>query len=67
MGFRYYSTLRPIAPGTFPKPSDNKVLNIENFDDKTFVDAIGRSAWGYVEYAKVLDHKEAESYELVLP
>lgn len=34
--YRYYSTHRPLSIGTFPKPQGNKVLDIQNFDDRTF-------------------------------
>ena len=30
---RYYSTQRLIAPGTFPEPEGNKVLEIVNFEE----------------------------------
>lgn len=29
---RYFSTQRPLTPGAFPKPSDNRVIAVENFD-----------------------------------
>ena len=32
--YRYYSTQRPVAPGTFPKRPDNKVVEIVNFDKR---------------------------------
>ncbi len=37
----YYSTQRPIAPGTYPKQG---VVNIVNFDEKTYVKRLGRGA-----------------------
>lgn len=62
---RYYSTQRPVMPGSFPKPWGNMVVEIVNFDDKTFVEAIGREAWGYIEYDMPLNPELAEDYELV--
>ena len=59
---RYYSTQRPVAPGTFPKRG---AVSIQNFDARVYVDEIGREAWGYVEYERELDPTLAESYELV--
>lgn len=59
---RYYSTQRPIAPGTFPKPEGNKVLEIVNFDGPTYCEEIGREAWGYVDYELPLVSGEAESW-----
>lgn len=42
---RYYSTQRPVGPGTFPKLPENKVLEVHNFDAKTFCAAeAGRMA-----------------------
>lgn len=37
---RYYSTQRPVGPGTFPKLPENKVLEVHNFDAKTFCEEI---------------------------
>jgi hypothetical protein len=62
---RYYSTLRPVAPGTFPNPVDNPVVNIENFDARSHVGIIGREAWGYVEYEKPLTDEQIEAFDLV--
>lgn len=62
---RYYSTQRPVGPGTFPKPAGNRVLNVENFDERKMVESIGRRAWGYVEFERPLDESAAEAYELV--
>lgn len=62
---KYYSTQRPIAPGTFPKPEGNKILEIVNFDGKIYCKEPGREAWGYVEYEKPLSEKEAASHELI--
>lgn len=60
---RYYSTHRPIGPGTIPnspKPSE-----IHNFDSREYVDEIGGMAWGYADYKEPLDAKAADDYELV--
>lgn len=60
--YRYYSLLRPVGPGTYPKPSEAK--NIVNFDERTFIDDINRYAWGYIEYEKELSWDEARAYDL---
>ena len=60
---RYYSTQRPIGPGTIP--SDPKPAKIHNFDYRQQVEGIGRMAWGYADYEDPLDEKTAEGYELV--
>lgn len=63
---RYYSTLRPIAPGTFPKPNDNKIIDIVNFDYRKPCEEIdGHQAWGYIEYEKPLSEADANDYELM--
>ena len=50
MRYRYYSPLRPLSLGTFPKPQGNEVLHIEHFADRQYVPEIARQAWGYIEY-----------------
>ena len=62
--FRYYSTQRPVDIGTFPKPPDNKVVEIVNFDKRIPVENEPFRAWGYVEYQKPLTEKQADDYEL---
>ena len=62
MKYRYYSTQRPVAPGTFP---NENVDEIKNFDDRTAIPEINRSAWGYIDYKQPLTDKTASSYELV--
>ena len=47
---RYYSTQRPITPGSYPKSPFKEVLNIVNFDSRTYCEEIGQKAWGYIEY-----------------
>ena len=63
--YRYYSIMRPIGPGTFPRTQ--AVTAIVNFDRRQFVQEIHREAWGYIEYAGPLTEKQAASYELVPP
>lgn len=59
---RYYSTMRPVMPGGFPKSQE--VLEIRNFDSRELVKEIGREAWGYIEYAEPLTEQEAAAYGL---
>ena len=59
---RYYSTQRPIVPGSVPGEG---LTEIHNFDDKTFCPAIEREAWGWAEYDHALTAAEVERYELV--
>ena len=62
--YRYYSTQRPVDIGTFPKPADNKPVEIHNYDSRIPVEDGSMLAWGYLEYAKPLTEKEARDYEL---
>lgn len=62
---RYYSTQRPVMPGSFPKPEGNRVTGVVGFDRREQVESIGRPAWGYIEYEKPLSDRDAEAYELV--
>lgn len=61
---RYYSTQRPIVPGSFPKPKGNTIEQIVNFPAKTYVDEIWKQAWGYIDYEKALSEKDVSDYEL---
>lgn len=60
---RYYSVMRPVMPGSYPKKA--AVQEIENFNEKTFCEEIGREAWGYIDYSEELTESEAADYELV--
>ena len=62
---KYYSTQRPLAPGTFPKPEGNRILEIVNLDEQQYCREAGRDCWGYIEYKKPLTEKQAVDYELV--
>jgi hypothetical protein len=57
---RYYLTQRPPSPGAFP----GKPANMEAYDQKAYVEEIGRPAWGWVEYREPLTEKQAAEYEL---
>lgn len=58
---RYYSPARPVMPGTFPAQG---VVGVVNFDAPEFCPAIGRTAWGYIDYDAPLSPETAEAYEL---
>ncbi len=64
--YRYYSTQRPVDLGTFPKPPDNPVVEVHNYDADSRIPVENGmiQAWGYVEYQKPLTEKEAGDYEL---
>lgn len=61
---RYYSTQRPVQPGSYPDREN--VERIHNFDTKIFCGEIGREAWGYIDYREPLTKEQAEAYELTL-
>lgn len=61
---RYYSTMRPILPGGYPKSVD--VEEIHNFDNRIFCEEIGQDAWGYIDYREPLEKEQADAYELTL-
>lgn len=65
MSYRYYSSQRPVSPGSFPKPVGNRVLEIVNFDKRTPCYDANCDAWGYIEYEKPLGKELARCYELV--
>lgn len=65
MRYRYYSTQRPIAPGTYPNTKDNPALLIRNFSGRMYIPEIRWNAWGYVEYGKPLAKEDADRYELL--
>lgn len=61
MKYRYYSTERPVAPGTFPKKPE---FEISNYPQKLYVDGTGFSAWGHIDYNEPLTDVEVQEYEL---
>lgn len=61
---KYYSTQRPITPGSFPKPEGNAVVEIVNYDSPTECKEISRTAWGYIEYERPLSGNDAKRWEL---
>ena len=61
--YRYWSTQRPIGPGTFPK-TDKKPVAIENYDSRMVVEGGRTQAWGYLEFEKPLEAQQIRDYEL---
>ena len=61
----YYSILRPIAPGTYPKRPDNRPAGFTNYGERTYITLIDRMAWGEIEYPDPLTPAEAEDYDLI--
>ena len=59
-GYVYYSTERPVAPGTCPSKG---ILKVCNYSRRSPIAGIGE-AWGAVVYDRELDYTEAIEYEL---
>lgn len=63
---RYYSTQRPIGPGTFPRIKENPVCEIINYDKRVYIPEINRMAWGEIRFSAPLSKIDADDYELVI-
>lgn len=59
--YRYYSTERPVAPGTFPKKGN---FNIADYPQKVYINEIGSKAWGHIDYDEPLSDEDIRDYEL---
>lgn len=62
MLYSYYSTQRPISIGTYPKWG---LIEFENYDERTYIEDIGKEAWGQLIYDRKLSPEELCDYELV--
>ena len=60
-GYKYYSILRPIGPGTYPKEG---MREFQNFDARQYVNEIGKEAWGVLTYDRKLTESETSEYDL---
>lgn len=58
----YYSTLRPVSIGTYPKDG---MVDFENYSSRLYIPAINREAWGVLYYSRELTREEMENYDLV--
>ena len=59
---RYYSSLRPIGPGTYPKDG---AQDIHNYDNRQYIEDAGCECWGYIDYNRELTPEELKNFELV--
>ena len=62
--YKYYSTQRPIDPGTFPQPEGNPPLEVINYDESLPVSGEVFRAWGELTYQEPLSKADADAYEL---
>lgn len=58
---KYYSTQRPVTPGSYPTAG---AVSIENYPDKRYCEDIDREAWGHIIYDRELTEQEVSDYEL---
>ena len=61
--YKYYSTMRPVDIGTFPK-TENGPLRFVNFDSREGVEDGRYQAWGYLVYDTPLTEKQISDHEL---
>ena len=59
--YKYFSLLRPIMPGTFPKEGKLEHFNLNR---RQYCSEINREAWGWILYDRELTEREARSYDL---
>lgn len=64
---KYYSTQHPIVPGSYPELGENHVVEICNYDSKTYCEEIDREAWGYIEFEHPLQPEDAIDFDLIPP
>lgn len=62
VGYWYYITQRPPAPGAMPKRG---LIKFFEYERRLFVPAIGRNAYGSLVYDRPLTAEEIDDYELV--
>lgn len=60
--FRYWSTLRPVSIGTYPR--EYGVVEIANFRQREFVPEINAYAWGFIDFENELPESEQDHYDL---
>lgn len=63
---RYYSTQRPIVPGGYPRPEENAVTEIMNFEQQIFCEEINQDVWGYICYERPLSWEQQSAYEFII-
>ena len=59
--YRYYSKLRPVSIGTYPKGG---VQSLHNYEDRQYVMDAGCKVWGYIEYDRVCNSSKTTPWIL---
>lgn len=62
MIYRYYSVNRPVCAGNFPTKG---FVGARNFGKRMMCKAIGRRAYGYVDYDRPLQQCDLDEYYLI--
>ena len=62
MVYKYFSILRPVGPGTYPKEG---IVGFHNYNSRIPVAEIDHMAWGFLYYDRQLSEKEANNYDLM--
>lgn len=60
MVYRYYTIYRPPSPGVVP----HGFVAMKVWGSRPYVEEIGHTAWGTVDYASPLSQQEIRDYEL---
>ena len=58
----YFSTMRPVSIGTYPKEG---MQEFKNFRKRKYIREIEQEAWGILKYDRELTPEECKKYELV--
>lgn len=64
---RAYGIHRPLGPFTWPSEHRDKVVEIVNFDQRRYVDEVGRWAFGYIDFSEDVPMEGLARYELMVP
>lgn len=60
--YKYFTILRPVSIGTFPKEG---LVDFENYDNRRYVPEIDHNAWGYLLYNRELSTKEMHAFDFM--
>lgn len=58
---RYFTLYRPPMPGAVPKG----FTGCGSFSERTYIERLHRSVWGWVEYDQPLSDADIRDYELL--
>ena len=58
--YRYYTLYRPPMKGGIPEG----FVDIRVMGSRPYIEEIGHTAWGYVDYDRMLTRQEIRQYEL---